>query len=291
MNDYVLLLKSRLHLPNVELLSVQLAAIFVAAEYKFSVSFLVSFIALTIIRWAYFYGSTVIREADGTTDQVWHCWMVHSIGPFVLTKLVVEFSIVIGGMSMLTAAMYSLLLVISALYFGDLIAGFTHFVGDVTKEYHFMYHHINPVYIVNKSYVHHTAHSYLIALPFFGISCWLNIEYPGTVWWMRLMMLIAVQGNETHHYAHCHSKEVGSIVAWLQKYYLFIRRDLHLTGHHRYPYNKDFCTVNGWANNLLNRVAVPFSECAWVKRRYPELSKEQMPTKDNYEPERSQLGF
>jgi hypothetical protein len=182
--------------------------------------------------------------------------------------------------SYLFDTVFYILLLFSAIYIADFIAGFVHFLGDIIQDYHFIYHHKDPQYICTKSYVHHTINSYYLAIPIYiTIHLFLG-NYRLIFLWLQIVTLMATQGNEFHHYVHCQQKEIGPIIKFLQRHNLFISSWSH-RNHHKPPYNKDFCTVTGWANTMLNKITVPISKTKFIKVKYPPKNP---PTKLTYDP-------
>lgn len=244
---------------------------------------ILTIIIMKLMQFAYFYGSTVKRTQDITCLQVIDgsykdYILVHLFASYLFTSILnqyinlFEFNINFIGKT--------LLLVISGIYVADFIAGFVHFLGDVTQEYHFIYHHEDPVYICGKSYVHHTIDSYKITVPIYLILNFFVSQYPVLWLLLQFVMIVAVQGNEFHHYAHCQKKEIGPIISFLQDYNLFISAKSH-KNHHQPPYNKHYCTVTGWANPLLNLITIPTCGSNFIQNKYPP----QIPaTKTTYDP-------
>lgn len=164
-------------------------------------------ILVCTLRTLYFWKSTLKRDTDGDTDVWWHCVIVYFTGPFGLALVIQDLC---EQPPVIDTWLYSIPFLLSAIYAADFMAGFVHFLGDVTQEYHFIYHHEDPLYMCSKSHVHHTAHSYMVAIP---IYCFLYyvlfsrlydppLVISSDVWmWVRLMMLIAVQGNEFRMYS------------------------------------------------------------------------------------------
>jgi hypothetical protein len=238
-------------------------------------------ILIELIKFGYFYGSTVPRPNDGIEDTKFDYWLVHLFVPYAIINIVNDFAnIILTTDNVLCSTVTSIFLLLLAIYIGDFTAGFVHFLGDVTQDYHFIYHHEDPVFICSKSYVHHTCNSYYLAIPiYFVLGYLLNANY--VLWtWIQCVIMVAVQGNECHHYAHCQKKQIGPIITWLQKYNLFISALTH-HDHHKKPYNKNYCTVTGWANPLLNLITVPVCNSNYIKKKYPI---QKPATKETYNP-------
>jgi hypothetical protein len=143
-----------------------------------------------------------------------------------------------------------------SLYLADLVVGLVHMTGDFFQLPQFIHHHEAPRWMTTKGYVHHTFRSYLLSLIVVGIF---RFHHP---LWITTTLL-SIHGNEIHAWLHVkHQETVPNWIQWLQKNHLILDSASHL-GHHRNQYDRQFCTLTGWANPLLNCLSIPlYSRCA-----------------------------
>ncbi|AYV81585.1 MAG: hypothetical protein Harvfovirus43_7 [Harvfovirus sp.] len=193
----------------------------------------VSALLFVCFPWVYHFGGKIKRaETAGYLKR------------FVFLIMVIRV-IVLWVQTMITMESF-LLYLPPSLYLADFIAGMVHLVGDVTDQGQFIKHHQMPTYMCDKTYLHHTYRSYflvnilLLFFPYFSESNF----------WMTTF-LFTVQANETHAWLHTRHDERPYFVKYLQKFGLLTTAESHRR-HHRDEHSRYFCTLNGWANPLVN---------------------------------------
>ncbi len=72
-------------------------------------------------------------------------------------------------------------------------------------------------------------------------------------WQLVLFLILAVNGNEVHKWAHRSSAENTRIIAWLQDSGL-IQSRRHHAQHHRGLRNSHYCPITPWVNPVLDRL-------------------------------------
>lgn len=152
-----------------------------------------------------------------------------------------------------SATVYALIYFLPAWYCADLIVGCVHLTGDFFQLPQFIGHHTNPIYMASKSYVHHTFRSYTFSAVLLGaVQLLWGFRLPD---YLLLTWLCTIQGNEVHAWLHT-SHDPPTWFKWLQQHGWLITRETHFH-HHRDEYDRNFCTLNGWANSSLNCISIP----------------------------------
>jgi hypothetical protein len=151
-------------------------------------------------------------------------------------------------------------------YLADLVVGLVHFTGDFLAWPQFIGHHDDPHFMTTKGYVHHTFRSYCLAFAacrLLPLASWTSLAQFAFL----LTAFFAVQGNEMHKWLHVRKGEKPAWVALSQRWGLVISTREH-HGHHQGAYDRNFCTLSGWANPLLNMLTVRvFHDMAQVHAR------------------------
>jgi len=130
-----------------------------------------------------------------------------------------------------------------SLFVADFLAGMVHLVGDVTEQKQFIRHHLEPTYMCGRSYLHHTFRSYVLVVMLLYFFEWSDF------WVMTFMWTL--QANETHVWLHAPASQAPYFIRGLQKVGLLMTGAMHKR-HHVESHDRNFCTLNGWANGLVN---------------------------------------
>ncbi len=143
--------------------------------------------------------------------------------------------------------------VITSTVFGiiasDFFSGLFHWFGDLISEHtnfslfsNFKTHHQNPYLTLSQS---------IWSLFFDVLTIGIFAMYMFNYLWVYIVSTIILFSNVIHQYSHMPQKNIPFIVKKLQDYRIILHPKSHRE-HHKPPYNKKFCIVNGWCNILDN---------------------------------------
>ncbi len=178
--------------------------------------------------------------------------------------------------------------VVSGLYLADLGTGLTHLLLDTydgnNKEIRqianeFQVHHINPNVFTKNTIYELLKETSVTPIP---LICILYNLTPLTSKSQILCQIVSLYGMHigqiTHKYAHLANyltdedkqKPEHKIVEFLQDNHLILHPKEHRLHHTSPKYNVNFCTLNGWANPMLNSIVhIPFIH----SRLFPDDAK------------------
>lgn len=103
-------------------------------------------------------------------------------------------------------------------------------------------HHTKPLAFLHQGYWSRNWTTIIPALFLFAVT----VPHPSC-----LIFLFLSQANEIHALAHRKGK-VPRWVAWAQGIGV-LQSPKHHSGHHRYPYARNYCAMTDWLNPLLER--------------------------------------
>ncbi len=155
----------------------------------------------------------------------------------------------------------------------DIVSGLLHIILDNPRSLEikliegladgFQKHHDNPRSITEMPlyqhlYVMHLPLTLLFVavLPFHTPLVY--VVFLSMVLWLHVMQM-------SHRWAHARKKQLPPVAGLLQRAHLLIDFPAHAK-HHREPYSKDFCIMNGLFNRPLNGVVRVFGNRshAWI---------------------------
>lgn len=166
-----------------------------------------------------------------------------------------------------------LMVVVFCYFLTDVVSGLLHIILDNPRSLElnaiesladgFQKHHADPrgiteLPLYEHLYVMHLPLTllFLAVLPFH--TSLVYVVFLSMVLWLHVMQM-------SHRWAHARKKQLPPIAALLQRANLLIDFPAHAK-HHREPYSKDFCIMNGLFNRPLNSVVrrVGNTSHAWI---------------------------
>lgn len=178
------------------------------------------------------------------------------------------FAVAIGG-ALLTdpPSLFLLIGAIAAGFFvADVMSAFFHkWLDSYASEAHplwgssakaFRIHHEFLNNLNKTTYMHNVAafgpfSLFLNALFFLATISFLTA--PVAQLMVYIMILLFTNGTEIHKQAH--RKKHSFLVSWMQRLGFFLNSHRHLK-HHTSCHNSDYGIINGWSNNVLNKLKV-----------------------------------
>lgn len=157
--------------------------------------------------------------------------------------------------------MFVILKVIGVILLADLVTGLVHWLED---SYWSPETPILGKWIVEPNLAHHKNGQEFLQKSWFE-SSWdllivgiiiLSIAYfmKSLTWEVCLFVLISVNANQIHKWAHITRYEnKPKVIGLLQKMYILQRTDHH-GQHHRKPHNTNYCTVTNVLNPVLDKL-------------------------------------
>lgn len=153
-----------------------------------------------------------------------------------------------------------LIKVISIILLVDFISGVLHWLEDaygnedwpiigaqITKPN--IIHHHDPRYFTRYSWLYSARVLLVIGVAILATTYTIN----QLNWMVFLFVLIGINANEIHKWAHRTKGENGEIITALQRSGL-LQSAAHHAVHHRDPKNSHYCVVTNYLNPLLERV-------------------------------------
>ena len=190
---------------------------------------------------------------------------------FCLTYLIVTFGASGLGWLGLAGAL------VAGYFLADLASGAVHWATDtwfseeqfgraiaIARE-----HHIYPHHILGYRFIEHatlgSAPSVVCLWPLAGVLAWLPVSVITSVLMVFLFVtsLCLLFGTSFHNIGH--RRATSPIVRCAQKLRLVITLEHHMV-HHRGDQTVRYCTVNGWANPLCDRLKV-WRVLEWLIKR------------------------
>jgi ubiquitin-conjugating enzyme E2 variant len=149
-----------------------------------------------------------------------------------------------------------LLQAVGTVLLADFVSGFVHWLEDAYGTEHTpivgphlikpnIIHHHYPRYFTKLNWWRSSWDLLLIGGAIVGGAAWAGV----LTWHVWLFVLISVNANQVHKWAHMTRAEVGPIVAFLQDCWILQTPHQHAL-HHTDPKNTHYCPIT----NLLNPV-------------------------------------
>jgi ubiquitin-conjugating enzyme E2 variant len=159
--------------------------------------------------------------------------------------------------------------IIGAVLMADFFSGLFHWLEDaygrenwpitgrlVTKPN--ILHHHEPRYFTRHSWFHSSW--LLLCLGFVTLAiAWLCGVLTWRVW---LMVLLGVNANQIHKWAHRNPAENGPLISLLQRAWL-IQSPHHHGRHHTNPKNSRYCVITNFLNPIVDGMRL-WSALEWV---------------------------
>jgi ubiquitin-conjugating enzyme E2 variant len=142
----------------------------------------------------------------------------------------------------------------------DLICGLVHWFEDSYGNEHWpvigiaiiapnRLHHDRPRAFLENNWWQSAQIQVLAGIAVLALALW--IEWYS--WQLVLLLVVAVNGNEVHKWAHRSKAENNRLIAWLQDSSL-IQSRRHHAQHHRGLRNSHYCPITPWVNPVLDRL-------------------------------------
>ncbi len=109
-------------------------------------------------------------------------------------------------------------------------------------------HHLKPRAIVENTYWNRVKLSVLVAIILIAGLAFLKL----LSWQICFFLFLASQGNEFHAITHRTERENGLFITMLQKMKILQSKKEHGL-HHTKPYDKNFCVMTSFTNNILTK--------------------------------------
>lgn len=188
---------------------------------------------------------------------------------------------------LLVTAGVVLLQVVACVVIGDFVSGFVHWledsyftpetplIGKSVIEPNIVHHH-DPRRFVHKSWFEGADMQLGVAAVVLVIA-WLA----GWWHWMLLVTLIVtVNANELHKWAHRSRTENGRVIVFLQQLGL-VQTPAHHAGHHRGERDTRYCVVTNYLNPVLDGLGF-WRGLEWLVYKTLGVSKRPDPPEPTY---------
>ena len=119
-------------------------------------------------------------------------------------------------------------------------------IGEANLE-----HHVKPRAFVARSWWESSWDLALIGALIIAAAWGLDL----LTWQVWLFVIVAVNANQIHKWAHQNPRENGRIITWLQKARV-LQSPRHHAKHHLGQKNTHYCAVTGLVNPVLDRLKV-----------------------------------
>lgn len=123
-------------------------------------------------------------------------------------------------------------------------------IGELVTKPNIL-HHYDPRYFTRYSWLY----SARILLGMGGIILAVAYALGQLNWWVILFVLIGINANEIHKWAHRAPHENGKLITALQRSGL-IQSPRHHGVHHRDPKNSHYCVITDYLNPVLERIGL-----------------------------------
>lgn len=155
----------------------------------------------------------------------------------------------------------TLLLVVLGIFAADLVSGLVHWAADTwgSKDWPligerliepFRVHHVNPRDICRRDMVDLNGDIAILSLPLLVWASSLPMaESFRTVEFVAAFVAFTLPTNLIHRWAHA-GRDAPWVARQLQRSGLILSPRSHHP-HHRPPFDRDYCIVNGWCNPPL----------------------------------------
>jgi ubiquitin-conjugating enzyme E2 variant len=159
--------------------------------------------------------------------------------------------------------------VIACVLLADFLSGFFHWLEDAYGQADWpitgrlitqpnILHHSNPRHFLKNSWLNSAQELLAMGGLTLLLSYWL-----GCLNWMTwLVVLIGVNANEFHKWAHRTQAENGKLITFLQKIGL-LQSPAHHACHHRGGKNTHYCVVTNCLNPILDAIHL-WSFFEWI---------------------------
>lgn len=144
----------------------------------------------------------------------------------------------------------------------DLVCGFVHWLEDSygsertpivgpTIIMPNRAHHARPREFLQNSWWRSARYQFIAGIGLIGTAVWAG----WFSWQLMLFVIVAVNANEVHKWAHRSRAENGRLINWLQRRGLVQNQQQHAR-HHRGSRNSHYCTVTPWVNPVVDTLGV-----------------------------------
>jgi hypothetical protein len=159
----------------------------------------------------------------------------------------------------------TLALVVAGIVAADFVSGLVHWAADTwgTRDWPlvgerliepFRVHHVNPRDICRRDMVDLNGDIALLSLPLLLWALWLPMaERWHALEFVAAFVAFTLPTNLIHRWAHA-GREAPLLARLLQRSGLILS-PRHHHAHHRAPFDRDYCIVNGWCNALLRAIS------------------------------------
>jgi hypothetical protein len=110
-------------------------------------------------------------------------------------------------------------------------------------------HHDKPRAFLDNSWWESARVQMVAAAVVLSLAFWVGLFS----WQLALLVILAVNGNEIHKYAHRSRDENNHLITWLQDKGL-IQGLRHHAHHHRGLRNSHYCPMTQWVNPVVDRL-------------------------------------
>ena len=186
------------------------------------------------------------------------------------------------AVTLLTVMLSVFLKAIACVFAADLLSGLFHWLEDAYGKEHYpitgrfvtapnILHHKDPGYFTCHSWLR-SASVLIVLCTMLGVASylvgWLN-------WMTALVLLLGVNANEIHKWAHRSRARNGRLISFLQDRGLIQSPSQHRQ-HHRGSKDTNYCVITNYLNplldavNLWNRLERAIYSLTGVRRRRDE---------------------
>lgn len=170
----------------------------------------------------------------------------------------------------------TLALVVLGIFAADFVSGVVHWAADTwgSKDWPligerliepFRVHHVNPRDICNRDMVDLNGDIALLSLPVLLWALFLPlVDASRTIEFVAAFVAFTLPTNLIHRWAHA-GRVAPRIARLLQRSGLILSPRTHHP-HHRPPFDRDYCIVNGWCNPALRAIRF-WRGAEWLVRR------------------------
>jgi ubiquitin-conjugating enzyme E2 variant len=159
--------------------------------------------------------------------------------------------------------------VIGVVLAADFVSGLFHWLEDAYGREHWpitgrlvtkpnILHHHDPRYFTRHGWFHSSRLLLCIGLAILMVA-WL---FGGLTWQVWLFVILGVNANEVHKWAHRTPAENGPLITWLQRIRL-LQTSRHHAGHHTDPKNSHYCVLTNFLNPVLDSLGI-WDGLEWV---------------------------
>ncbi len=139
-----------------------------------------------------------------------------------------------------------------------------------TVSFDFKTHHPRPNALGRRTFEHQTLSLTVVLLPaFVGLNAALLLQVLDSAS-VALFLWVALSGMLLSQYLHgtLHRKKNPALIDWMRRSHLLITEPAHDL--HHATLNRDFATINGWSNPILNHVFNALQKRGWFDPQHLE---------------------